>query len=51
MNKTVKKIMAEELTDKNPSVVTVEQQPLTPEDALKAKKKGSLFGDPIFIVE
>jgi hypothetical protein len=30
---------------------TIETQPITPADAEKAKKKGSLFGDPIFLVE
>jgi hypothetical protein len=29
----------------------VETQKLSPEDQQNAKKKGSVFGDPIFIVE
>ena len=29
----------------------VEVQAITVDDATKAKKRGSLFGDPVFIVE
>jgi hypothetical protein len=45
--------MAEEIiSNPNPvSGTTIETQKMTTEDTEKAKKKGSLFGDPIVIIE
>lgn len=34
-----------------PEEIEIETQKLSKEDAEKAKRKGKLFGDPIFIVE
>jgi hypothetical protein len=39
------------MADKSETEKKVEKQTLKVEDVEKAKRKGSLFGDPIFVVE
>lgn len=39
------------MNDKPETQKEIEKQPIKADDAQKAKRKGNLFGDPIFVVE